>query len=327
MALAGLVAITARTASSWMLPTVDVPALVLALVIGLAIGQIGREPVVAPGLAICAKTLLKVAVVLLGLRVALQDIAQLGLATLVGLVVMMAMTVAAAVVAARLLSQSSLFGTVAGVATAVCGASAALATASVLPSYKGKEADVLFVILTVNILSTIAMVVYPLLGASLGFGDTQMGVMLGASIHDVAQVIGSAYAVSEQTGNTAVVVKLARVSLLLPVLVIVGYVFGRGNVSGKAPFPWFVLGFLVLCVANTLLSSSASLLPYYLPAHGFLRLAGDWLMLTAIAAIAIRSPVSELLRVPLKSSAIVVLATGVCLGAATLLASLLASLA
>ena len=92
----------------------------------------------------------------------------------------------------------------------MCGASATLATSIVVPDYKGKSADVAFVVVAVNALSTLAMVVYPVLCSALGFDPERTGVMLGATIHDVAQVVGAGYSVSETVGNTAVVVKLFR---------------------------------------------------------------------------------------------------------------------
>ncbi len=94
-----------------------------------------------------------------------------------------------------------------------------------MPDYKGKEADVVFVVVAVNALSTIAMVLYPLICTWLGFDATATGVMLGGTIHDVAQVVGAGYAVSDEVGNTAVIVKLFRVFLLFPVVILIGWWF------------------------------------------------------------------------------------------------------
>ena len=117
---------------------------------------------------------------------------------------------------ARFFGQNESYGALAGAATAVCGASATLATSTVVPNYYGKEADIAFVVVAVNALSTAAMVIYPIVCVALGFDERLTGVMLGATIHDVAQVVGAGYAVSERAGNTAVIVKLFRVFLLLP---------------------------------------------------------------------------------------------------------------
>ena len=126
------------------------------------------------------------------------------------------------------------YGALAGAGTAVCGASATLATSIVLPDYKGKEMDVAFVVVAVNALSTLAMVVYPLLCVWLGFDAQTAGIMLGATIHDVAQVVGAGYAVSETAGNTAVIVKLFRVFLMLPLVLAIGWLFARRAVATSA---------------------------------------------------------------------------------------------
>jgi uncharacterized integral membrane protein (TIGR00698 family) len=135
----------------------------------------------------------------------------------------------------------------------VCGASATLATSIVLPDYKGKETDIAFVVVAVNALSTLAMVLYPLVCFWLGFEARTTGIMLGATIHDVAQVVGAGYAVSEPAGNTAVIVKLFRVLLMLPLVLVIGWLFARraAATAGKIPIPVFALVFVALCVLNS----------------------------------------------------------------------------
>ena len=165
----------------------------------------------------------------------------------------MVVTVAAGFLLARWFNQEAGYGALAGAGTAVCGASATLATSIVVPDYKGKEADVAFVVVAVNALSTVAMVLYPLICTALGFDEQATGIMLGATIHDVAQVVGAGYAVSEPVGNTAVIVKLFRVFLLLPVVLAIGWFFARRAVAAdaaKIPFPMFALVFVLLCVAQ-----------------------------------------------------------------------------
>src|SRR6202007_2149796 len=186
--------------------------------------------------------------------IALGDIAALGLGTGVVVVISMVVTILAGFLTARALGLPTPYGPLAGVATAVCGASATLATSVVLPDYSGKEADVVFVVVAVNALATLAMVIYPPLCAALGFDGQTTGVMLGATIHDVAQVVGAGYAVSEVAGNTAVIVKLFRVFLLLPVVLGVGWWFARSHVTdvaAKVHVPGFAIAFLVLCAINS----------------------------------------------------------------------------
>lgn len=231
---------------------------------------------------------MRVAVALLGLRIAFGDIAFLGLSMAALVIVSMAATIASGFLLARLFGQTPAYGALAGVGTAVCGASAALATSMVLPDYKNKAADVAFVAIAVNALSTAAMLIYPLICAWLRFDERLSGVMLGATIHDVAQVVGAGYALSEPTGNTAVIVKLFRVFLLLPVVLGVGWWFARANVAdvaGKVPVPIFALVFLVLCAANSVVPSFAAVAPIFVQLKYPLIEASTWGLLIAISAL------------------------------------------
>jgi uncharacterized integral membrane protein (TIGR00698 family) len=200
----------------------------------------------------------------------------------------MAATLAAGFLLARLLSLERGFGALAGAGTAVCGASATLATAIVLPDYKGKQTDVAFVVVAVNALSTLAMVLYPLACMALGFDPRSTGIMLGGTIHDVAQVVGAGYAVSEPAGNSAVVVKLFRVFLMLPVVLVVGALFARRAVATAAsriPIPVFAVVFVALCAVNSIASVHPAVVPGFAPAKAVLVEASTAGLLIAIAAL------------------------------------------
>jgi uncharacterized integral membrane protein (TIGR00698 family) len=236
----------------------------------------------------CVKKLLRWAVALLGLRIALGEIVALGLPTAFLIVLSMALTVASGFAFARFFGQDEGYGALAGAGTAVCGASATLATSTVLPNYGGKEADVVFVVVAVNALSTVAMVLYPPLCTWLGFDPHTTGVMLGGTIHDVAQVVGAGYAVSEPVGNTAVIVKLFRVFLLLPVVLAVGWWFARRGADtgdAKVPVPVFALVFLALCIINSVMPAFPALASVYTPIKAGLGQASTWGLLLAIAAL------------------------------------------
>ncbi len=248
-----------------------------------------------PGLLFCVKDLLRWAVALLGLRIALGDIVALGLGTALLVIVSMLATIASGFLFARAFGQPAPYGALAGAGTAVCGASATLATATVLPPYRGKEADVVFVVVAVNALSTAAMVLYPLLCGWLGLDTSATGVMLGATIHDVAQVVGAGYSVSESAGNTAVIVKLFRVFLLMPVVLGIGWWFARaGAATGRAhvPVPVFAFVFLALCLVNSIAEAYAW--PFYGPVKSVLVEASAWGLLIAIAALGLGSSVSAI---------------------------------
>jgi uncharacterized integral membrane protein (TIGR00698 family) len=262
--------------------------MVIALVIGIALNPLANKPAFQPGITFCVKTLLRWAVALLGLRIALGEIVALGLSTALLVVLAMAATIVSGFLFARAFGQSDHYGALAGAGTAVCGASATLATATVLPPYQGKEADVAFVVIAVNALSTVAMVLYPPLCAALGFDVQATGVMLGGTIHDVAQVAGAGYAVSEPVGNTSVIVKLFRVLLLFPVVVSIAWYFLRPKPplsALQASVPGFALVFLVLCLVNSALTALPGAAPVYEPAKALLGVVSTWGLLLAIGAL------------------------------------------
>ena len=288
LALSALVAIAAVAAAPLVAAAAPIPAMVIALVIGIALNPLARRPSFQPGIIFCLKTLLRWAVALLGLRIALGEIAALGLATAALVVASMALTIASGFLLARAFGQRAAYGALAGAGTAVCGASATLATSMVVPDYKGKEADVAFVVVAVNALSTLAMLLYPPICSWLGFDAQQTGTMLGATIHDVAQVVGSGYAVSEPVGNTAVIVKLFRVFLLFPVVLVIGWSFARHSVASdaaKIPFPVFALVFVALCIVNSVASSFAATAPAFAQIKAPLIEASTWGLLVAISAL------------------------------------------
>ena len=297
IALSAAVAIAAVLAAPFVAKAFPIPAMVIALIIGIALNPLAARPAFQPGIGFCVKTLLRWAVALLGLRIALGEIIALGLTTAIIVIIGMVVTVIAGFLLARALGQSEYYGALAGAGTAVCGASATLATATVLPSYRGKEADVAFVVVAVNALSTLAMVLYPVFCLWLGFSQTATGVMLGGTIHDVAQVVGAGYAVSEPVGNNAVIVKLVRVLLLLPVVIAIGYWFtGAAGAThkAKAPVPVFALVFLALCLLHSALSVMPGAAPLYQPAKALLGVIATWGLLLAIGALGLGTSIGAI---------------------------------
>ena len=228
--------------------------MVIALVVGIALNPLAARPAVQPGMNFCVKTLLRWAVALLGLRVGLGDIAALGAETAMLIVIAMAATVASGFIFARWSGQAPGFGALVGVGTAVCGASATLATSTVVPEYKGKKADIAFVVVAVNALATLAMLIYPPLCILLGFDAQTTGVMLGGTIHDVAQVVGAGYAVSDAgrqyRGDRQAVPRVpaaaggARRRLVF-------HAQGMRHGEAHVPVPVFAIVFLLLCLVNS----------------------------------------------------------------------------
>jgi len=180
------------------------------------------------------------------------------------------------------------FGVLSGGAVGICGASAALAISAVLPASETRERDTAFIVVAVTTLSTIAMIVYPILGQALGLDDQYIGVLLGLTIHDVAQVVGAGFSVSEEAGNTATLIKLFRVSLLVPIIIMISFGFRRQAKQGsRSGVPWFVYGFAIAIVINSL-----GVLPE--PIRALFAALSTWLLVIGIVGIGMKTSLKSL---------------------------------
>lgn len=310
--LSSAVAVAAVLAEPWLKGAaggrVGLPAVVIALVIGMMLHGFAATAQFEPGMTFCVKKMLRWAIGLLGLRIALGDILALGLGTALLVVLSMAATIVSGFLLARWLGRETGMGALGGVATAVCGASAALATATVVPDYRSKAADVAFTVIAMNALSTLAMLAYPLLCLWLGLDARQTGILLGATIHDVAQVVGAGEAVSDAAANAAVIVKLFRVFLLLPAVLVVGWwLAGRSEATGRAkvPVPVFAIAFLLLCLLNSVLVTQPGLAGIYLPVRDALLEVSRWGLLIAIAALGLGTSIAAMARLGWRHLALV----------------------
>ena len=316
IAVSALVAIIGYVAAPYVARVVPIPNMVIALLVGIALNPVAAKPLTQPGMQFCVKTILRWAVALLGLRVGLADIAALGGTTAALIVLSMIATTVSGFVFASWGGRTPGFGALVGVGTAVCGASATLACSTVVPDYRGKETDIAFVVVAVNALATLAMLAYPPVCILLHFNPQTTGVMLGGTIHDVAQVVGAGYAVSTAVGNTAVIVKLFRVFLLLPVVLGVGWYFTRkGMKHGEArvPVPVFGIVFLILCVVNSVVPLMPSLVPIYAPTKSALVEISTWGLLLAIGALGLGTSVTSIIALGWRHIATVLGTTAVIL--------------
>ena len=281
------------------------PVMLFALLLGTAMNFLADEGgPCQPGIEFCARTVLRLGVALLGLRITTGQIAELGFGPVLLVVVSVALTIAVSMLAARLLGFQALFGLLSGGAVAICGASAALALAAALPAHPQKERATLFTVVSVSALSTLAMIVYPLIAQGLGLDARAAGIFLGATIHDVAQVVGAGYAMSQQTGDIATFVKLLRVAMLLPVIVVAVLLSRRqaGAAAGgpKPPLlPWFAVAFALLVLVNSL-----GVLPQAVPAFG--NDASRWCLVAAIAGIGMKTRLKDLVTVGFRPVALMV---------------------
>jgi uncharacterized integral membrane protein (TIGR00698 family) len=230
-------------------------AMLFALLLGMALNFLAEEGRCLPGIHLASGALLRAGVALLGLRITFAQVEALGWSSVALVVATVAATILAGVAIARILKLGSALGTLTGGAVAICGASAALAIASILPRHPNAERDASFTVIGVTALSTLAMILYPIVVGALGLDHRAAGVFLGGTIHDVAQVVGAGYSVSPETGDTATIVKLLRVAMLLPACLAIGLALHvRGSAAAHAApvLPWFAVGFAALVVVNSL---------------------------------------------------------------------------
>ena len=314
IAVSAFVAAVGYFAAPYVGKVVPIPNMVIALVVGIVLNPYAARAATQAGMAFCVRTVLRWAVALLGLRVGLADIAALGPATAILIMVAMLATLMSGFMFARWNGRGPGFGALVGVGTAVCGASATLACSTVVPDYTGKQPDIAFVVVAVNALATLAILIYPPLCILLHFDPQTTGVMLGGTIHDVAQVVGAGYSVSVAVGNTAVIVKLFRVFLLLPVVLGVGWHFTRmGLKHGEArvPVPVFAIVFLILCAVNSAVPWAPALMPSYTPIKAVLVEASSWGLLLAIGALGLGTSIKVIMGLGWRHIATVVGSTAV----------------
>ena len=279
------------------------PVMLFALLLGLAMNFLSAEGACKPGIEFTARTLLRVGVALLGLRITAGQVAELGWQPLAIIVLTVALTIGVSMLAARLLGFQTLFGLLSGGATAICGASAAMALAAALPNHPLKERATLFTVVGVSALSTLAMVAYPMLAQAVGLDPHAAGVFLGATIHDVAQVVGAGYSMSQQTGDVATLVKLMRVAMLVPVIVFAVLLSRRqaGEAQGPRPplLPGFAVAFALLVALN-----STGWLPDVVAKTG--SDLSRWLLVASIAGIGMKTQLKELITVGFKPVALMI---------------------
>lgn len=237
----------------------DAPAMLFALLLGMAISFLYQQDTkCAKGIDFTACHMLRAGVALLGLRIAFSDLATLGWQTALMLFVAIITTILVGVGLAKLFKLQKRFGMLTGGSVAICGASAALAISSILPNSKNKDRDTLLAVIGVTAFSTLAMIGYPILVEYLDLDQTSAGIFLGGTIHDVAQVVGAGYSVSEESGDMAILTKLVRVAMLLPVVLVMMFIMKAAvkkageQVESEVPkFPAFLIWFVVLMLLNS----------------------------------------------------------------------------
>lgn len=279
-----------------------VSALVFALVLGLIVGNLPvarRIHSVDAGLKFSTRWLLRTGIVLFGLSVTLQQVFVLGPRVVaLDLLVITTVMIVGYQLGTRWLKLDPEIALLTSAGSAICGAAAVLATETTI---RARPAATAMAVATVVLFGSLAMVIYPALFPLLGWDQGLYGVYIGATVHEVAQVVAAGNAVGSDALANAVIVKLVRVMLLVPFLLVVGkwwlrkqVVSGRdGDAAGKLTVPWFAFGFIAMVVVNSLITLPPTL-------HAGLALAGQVALAMAMAALGYETRMEKLRALGLK---------------------------
>lgn len=270
------------------------PKFLYALLIGIAFHFLSDNHKCIAGIEMSAKKLVRIGVALLGVRIAVSDVSDIGAAGVGALAGAVVLTISFSLLLARVLKLPPMLGLLSGGATGICGISAAMAISSTLPQNRDNEHYTLLTAIGVAIFSTVAMVLYPLVATTSGLTIAEAGLFLGGSIHDVAQVVGAGFMISPEVGDAATLAKMFRVAMLMPVVVLLVFVFrkdreahGEGEAAKQPIVPLFLLVFIGLIVINSL-----GLIP-----ADVATLSSDvskWCLVISIAALGVKTSFEKL---------------------------------
>ncbi len=268
--------------------------LILSILIGMAFHNIVGTPAICrPGVKFSLRRILRLAIILLGLQLTVSQVLAVGGTGLFVVVATLAVTFGFTVWLGARLGVDPKLSQLIAAGTSICGASAVIAANT---ATEGSDEDVAYAVACVTVFGSISMFVYPLLPHILGLSTHSFGLWAGASIHEIAQVVAAAFQHGKDAGDLATISKLARVMMLAPVVLLLGFVKNwsqrKGAASGqavraRAPAPWFVFGFIALIGFN-----SFDLLPH--PFRSELIQINVFLLSAALAAMGLETDFRKL---------------------------------
>ena len=281
------------------------PAMLFALLLGLSFKFLSEEGPCVSGITLSSTTILRFGVALLGFRITGEQIVALGPSAILFVIAYVTIILMLGLMLARFFDLDWRLGLITGGAVGICGAAAAMTISALLPKNEETTRWTLFTVVGVTSLSTLAMIIYPILTKFLSLNPQETGFFLGATIHDVAQVMGASYAVSDIVGNTAALTKMMRVAMLAPASFAIALALTRhagAAVSLKKSLPWFVVLFAIFAAFNSFGFVSIQL-------GEFLSAASRWCLIIGIAAMGMRTSFKEVLSIGPRAIALLCIET------------------
>lgn len=294
--------------------------ILIAILLGLYIRTLTQDsPKLAPGIAFSMKRILRFGIILLGLRLSLQDIGATGWRGLGLIAVCIVLTLSLAWGAKRIFNISPRLAALIGVGTAICGNSAIIATAPVI---EADEEEVSFAVATITLFGLLAVLTYPFIGGLIGLPDDVFGLWAGTAVNDTSQVVAVSAMYSDIAQNVATIIKLTRNVIMAPLIFVIGMVYQRVKGQRKSNhglphlrikpgevIPGFVIGFVVMALLRTV-GVMLGILPQSIAEPGDLHAAAQGLIyvdsvskfaiLMALAAVGLNTQLSSLKRIGLK---------------------------
>jgi uncharacterized integral membrane protein (TIGR00698 family) len=264
--------------------------LILSIILGMAVHNgVGTPAACRPGVKFALRRVLRLAIMLLGFQLTVDQVLAVGGAGLAVVVSSLAATFIFTVWLGRRLGVDEKLSRLIAAGTSICGASAVIAANTVT---EGSDEDVAYAVACVTVFGSLAMVLYPALAGLLHLDARAFGLWAGASIHEIAQVVAAAFQNGKEAGDLATIAKLSRVMLLAPVVLLLGFAAARRRGDGgasraAAPFPWFVIGFIAVIGFNSL-----DLLPH--AQRAVLVQATTFLLSVALAAMGLETDLRKL---------------------------------
>lgn len=274
-------------------------AVAVAMVFGLVIRNTVSVPEIClPGIKFSVKRLLRLAIILLGVRLSFTEVLVTGGRALGIIVACIVITLILVAFLAHKFGLPRRLGTLIGVGTCICGNSAIMATAPVI---EAEDEEVSFAVATITLFGVLAVFAYPLLGHFLTMSDSAFGVWSGTAINDTSQVVTAGFIYSDDAGNIATVVKMTRNLFMAPVIVLMGILYSRRNsddetkckIDWKKAFPLFVLGFVVMAILRTLGVFPTEVVD-------FLKTAASFLIVVAIAGAGMGTSIAAMRKTGLR---------------------------
>lgn len=306
--LPGLAVVASVAVAAWVLHQLLPKAtqqmlgeVIFAVAIGLLIGNlVGLPAACKAGIRFSFQHLLRVAIVLLGARLSLGQVAQIGGKALLMIVTLMSLALLVATLLGRVLGVSPKLAGLIGIGTSVCGNTAISAVAPVIDA---RDEEVGFAIATNTLLGTLAVFAYPMIGRALGFDAGTYGTWVGTAVNDTSQVVAASFALGERAGEIATTVKLTRNALMGPVIVLMGFLYAAPGARQQSfgermrqSVPTFVLLFLGMAVLRSVGIFDQLKAATQIDWVGLCGLVARILILAALAAVGLSTEIGTLLR-------------------------------